>query len=144
MSMSRGQAAKALGISYRRLRDLELQGRLRPKGKKGERRRFDEEEVHRFARAKGLRPAIPIVKAANDAPTYFVDHEHAATIFDKLAEGMKKIEIVRTLRINPAVVEQIAEYYDKWRRQQDPNVVIQRCARCKANPARFCGECVGR
>lgn len=140
MSLSRGQAAKALGISYRRLRDLELQGRIRPKGKKGERRRFDELEIDRFARAKGLRPKITVGKPG-ESPSYFVDHEHAAIIFDKLHEGMTKIEIVRTVRVHPVVVDQIAELYEKMRRQQDPNVSIARCAKCRENPARFCGEC---
>lgn len=144
MGLSRRETAKILGISYTRLRDLEHQGRLRPKGKKGERRRFDEEQVHRFARAKGLRPAVPITKPAEGAPIYYVDHEHAALIFDKLVEGVKKIDIVRTLRVHPAVVEQIAEHYDNMRKQQDPNVVIARCTRCRQNPARFCGECVAR
>lgn len=141
MGMTRGQAAKTLGLSVRRLRDLELTGRLRPVGKKGQRRIFDEEEIARYARGRGLRPRIPIAEPGK-APTYFVDHETAAKIFDRLAMQMKKIEIVRELRVHPHVVEQIGATYDRMRLESG-DAIPMRCAKCRENAARFCGACCG-
>jgi DNA-binding transcriptional MerR regulator len=137
--LSRSQAAEALGISIRRLRDLERDGRLVPTGKKGQRRRFDEMAVERLARNRGARPRIAIAEPGK-RPTYLVDNETAAKIFDRLVAQMSKIEIVRELRVHPEALEQVSESFARMQREAG-QLPIPRCAKCGENPARFCGKC---
>lgn len=137
--MSREEAAKAIGVSVRRLRDFEREGKLIPRGKKGQRRRFDEQDIERFARLRGQRPKIAIAEPGKQ-PTYLVDNETAAKIFDWLEAEKSKIEIVRSLRVHPVALEQICEVYDRMRREKG-QLPTPRCAKCGENPARFCGEC---
>jgi hypothetical protein len=137
--LTRKKAAAELGISIRRLRDFEREGRLRPRGRKGHRRLYDEVELARFQKERGYIPKIKVAEPGK-VPTYFVHGDDAARIFAMLNDGADLVSIVIELRIHPDAVEQTAE---RWRKlkKADRGLPVPTCAKCKQNSARFCGGC---
>jgi hypothetical protein len=140
--LTRRQAAEKLAIGVRRLRDLESQGRLKPAGKKGERRVYTTAMIDRFLADN---PKPEHVKkptgrrVAKDRATS--DGETAAKIFASLKGGETKIAIVIALRVHPDLVDELGLKYQRML-EQESGAARAPCVKCNHEPARFCGGCL--
>lgn len=139
--LSRGETAAKLGLSIWSLRHYEDTGRIKPVNpQKGVPRRYTEHEIARFISEEGRSPMPMRSKSVHKVTA---QAELAASVFDLLAAGLTKIEIVQRLRAHPDDVDAIALKYEKMRREQEDGTSLPApCVKCGDSAARFCGGCV--
>lgn len=165
--VTRGGAAKALGVSVAMVRKWERSGALDPVRYAGV-HYFAERDIELFRAQRAGKPRR--ISDANNV---------SGAVFDQLAENVEPVEIVRKLRVHPDVVEQLHHQWTRMRRsivwtEKDVATVAKAiggrafasaaelltqvashvseaiekarseritCAVCRSDPARFCAGC---
>lgn len=165
--VTRGGAAKALGVSVAMVRKWERTGALEPVQYAGV-NYFNERDVELFRAQRAGKPRR--ISDANNV---------SGAVFDLLAVDTEPVEIVRKLRVHPDVVEQLHHQWSRMRRSvvwteadvakiadaiggrafasaadlltgiashvrtavDKARTETVTCAVCRSDPARFCAGC---